>query len=261
VSQKEEGMKTTFIYKVNDYAPAIGTIVTLETPDVAEMLSLCGFDWLFIDMEHGPLSPGTTQHIIQAVGGECSSIVRVPENSEVWIKKALDTGCDGVIVPQVKSAEDARLAVSATKFPPQGSRSVGIARAHGYGMSFTEYVASANEKVALVILIEHIDAVSNLEEILAVRGIDGVLIGPYDLSGSMNMLGQVTSEPVRASVAEIKKKCQEKSVPVGMFVMNAEDAQQEIDDGCKFIVVGIDSVLLWNAAKNALDTVLKSSRQ
>jgi 2-keto-3-deoxy-L-rhamnonate aldolase RhmA len=188
-------MKTTFIYKVNHYPPAIGTIVTLETPDVAEMLSLCGFDWLFIDMEHGPLSPGTTQHIIQAVGGECSSIVRVPE------------------------------------------------------------------KVALVILIEHIDAVSNLEEILAVRGIDGVLIGPYDLSGSMNMLGQVTSEPVRASVAEIKKKCQEKSVPVGMFVMNAEDAQQEIDDGCKFIVVGIDSVLLWNAAKNALDTVLKRSRQ
>jgi 2-keto-3-deoxy-L-rhamnonate aldolase RhmA len=106
-------------------------------------------------------------------------------------------------------------------------------------------------------MIEHIDAVSNLEEILAVGGIDGVLIGPYDLSGSMNMLGQVTSEPVRASVAQIKKKCQEKSVPVGMFVMNAEDAQQEIDDGCKFIVVGIDSVLLWNAAKTPLIRYLR----
>lgn len=254
-------MKTTFIDKINDHAPAIGTIVTLETPDVAEVLSLCGFDWLFMDMEHGMLSPGTTQHIIQAVGGDCSSIVRVPENSEVWIKKALDTGCDGVIVPQVKSAEDARLAVAASKFPPQGSRSVGIARAHGYGMSFTEYVTSANDKIALVILVEHIDAVDNLEEILAVAGIDGVLIGPYDLSGSMNMLGQVTSEPVRSSIAEIKKKCQEKSIPVGMFVMKAEDAQNEIDDGCKFVVVGIDSVLLWSAAKNALDTVLKRSRQ
>ncbi len=80
-------MKTTFIDKINDYAPAIGTIVTLETPDVAEMLSLCGFDWLFIDMEHGPLSPGTTQHIIQAVADDCSSIVRVPESSEAWVKK------------------------------------------------------------------------------------------------------------------------------------------------------------------------------
>ena len=250
-------MKTTFIYKVNDYAPAIGTIVTLETPDVAEMLSLCGFDWLFIDMEHGPLSPGTTQHIIQAIADDCSSIVRVPENREAWVKKALDTGCDGVIVPQVSSAEEARLAVTATKFPPQGSRSVGIARAHGYGMSFTEYVASANDKVALVIQIEHIDAINNIEEILAVPGIDGVLIGPYDLSGSMNMLGQVTSEPVRSSIAEIKKKCQEKSIPVGMFVMQAEDAQEEINDGCKFIVVGIDSVLIWNAAKNALDAVRK----
>jgi len=250
-------MKTTFIDKINDYAPAIGTIVTLETPDVAEMLSLCGFDWLFIDMEHGPLSPGTTQHIIQAIADDCSSIVRVPENSEAWVKKALDTGCDGIIVPQISSAEEARLAVSATKFPPQGSRSVGIARAHGYGMSFTEYVASANDKVALVIQIEHIEAVNNLEEILAVPGIDGVLIGPYDLSGSMNMLGEVTSEPVRSSIAEIKKKCQEKSIPVGMFVMQAEDAQEEINDGCKFIVVGIDSVLMWNAAKNALDAVRK----
>jgi 2-keto-3-deoxy-L-rhamnonate aldolase RhmA len=87
------------------------------------------------------------------------------------------------------------------------------------------------------------------------------LIGPYDLSGSMNMLGQVAREPVRSSIAEIKKKCQEKSVPVGKFVMNAEDVQNEIDDGCRFVVVGIDSVLLWNAAKNALDTVLKRSRQ
>ena len=113
----------------------------------------------------------------------------------------------------------------------------------------------------MIVLIEHIDAVSSLEEILAVAGIDGVLIGPYDLSGSMNMLGQVTSEPVRSSIAEIKKRCQEKPVPVGMFVMKAEDAQNEIDDGCKFIVVGIDSVLLWNAVKNAHDTVLKRSRQ
>lgn len=254
-------MRTTFIDKINNPSPAIGTIVTLETPDVAEMLSLCGFDWLFIDMEHGPLSLATTQHIIQAIGGNCSSIVRVPENSAVWIKKALDTGCDGIIVPQVKSAEDVRLAVTAAKFPPQGSRSVGIARAHGYGMSFTEYVASANDKIALVILVEHIDAVNNLEEILAVPGIDGVLIGPYDLSGSMDMLGQVTSEPVRSAIAEIKRKGQERSVPVGMFVMKAEDAQKEIDDGCKFIVVGMDSVLLWNAAKNALDTVIKWPRQ
>ncbi len=254
-------METNFIDKINNPSPAIGTIVTLETPDVAEMLSLCGFDWLFIDMEHGNLSPATTQRIIQAIGEGCSSIVRIPENNAMWIKKALDTGCDGIIVPQVKNAEDARLAVTAAKFPPQGSRSVGIARAHGYGMSFTEYVASANERVALVILIEHIDAVNNLEEILAVSGIDGVLIGPYDLSGSINLLGQVTSQPVRSSIAEIKKKCQEKSIPVGMFVMKAEDAHKEINDGCKFIVVGMDSVLLWNAAKTALDTVLERPRQ
>ena len=131
---------------------------------------------------------------------------------------------------------------------------MGVARAHGYGMSFSEYVASANERVALIIQIEHIDAINNLDGILDVPGIDGVLIGPYDLSGSMNRLGDVTSEPVQHAIRVIKQKCQAKAVPYGIFVMNADLAQKEIQDGCQFIAVGIDTVLLSNAAKAALNT-------
>lgn len=248
-------MKTSFIEKIKNQAPIIGTLVTLEAPEVTEMLSLCGFDWLFIDMEHGTLSTTATQHIIQAIKGDCSALVRVPENSAVWIKKALDTGCDGIIVPLVNTPDAARQAVAAAKYPPKGARSVGIGRAHEYGMSFAEYVASANDRVALIIQIEHIEAVNNLDSILEVNGIDGVLIGPYDLSGSMNMLGNVASEQVQAAISKIKQQCQKKSIPVGIFVLKPEAVKKEIDDGCKFIAVGIDASYLWNAAKNALSVV------
>lgn len=248
-------MKKSFIDKLKSNVPAIGTLVTLPTTEVAEMLSLCGFDWLFIDMEHGILSIASIQHIVQSIRNDCSSLVRIPENSPVWIKKALDTGCDGIIVPLVNAAEDAKRAVSAAKYPPQGTRSVGIARAQGYGMSFTEYLSSANKNVALIIQIEHTEAVKNLDAILAVDGIDGVLIGPYDLSGSMNTLGDVISKPVQDAIKKIKDACKKKSIPFGIFVMQAEAAQQEIEDGCKFIAIGIDSVLLWTAAKNILSKV------
>lgn len=245
-------MKKSFIDKVRNDAPIIGTVVTLNSPEIVEILSLCNFDWLFLDMEHGTLSVASVQHLIQAIRRDCSAIVRIPENSTVWIKKVLDTGCDGILVPQVKNADEARQAVMAAKFPPKGERSVGIARAQGYGMSFTEYVACANDTVALIIQIEHIHAVDKLDEILDVEGIDGVFIGPYDLSGSMNILGQVTSEPVQEAIQQVKQKCKAKSMPVGIFVMTGEVAQKEIKDGCKFIAVAIDSVLLWNAAQSAL---------
>jgi 2-keto-3-deoxy-L-rhamnonate aldolase RhmA len=252
-------MKTSFKEKIHQPHPAIGTLVTLNAPEVAEILSLCRFDWLFIDMEHGALSVSEVQHLIQAMGDHCSAIVRIPENDPVSIKKALDIGCDGIIIPLVNSAEEAIKAVSAAKYPPMGNRSVGIGRAHNYGMSFAEYVASANDNVAVLIQVEHIEAVNNLNDILDVEGIDGVFIGPYDLSGSMNLLGEVNNELVQAAISAIKQECRRKSMPVGLFVMKAEAVSKEIEDGCQFIAVGIDTVLLANAAMQVLTTVRNAS--
>src|SRR5260370_6618410 len=232
--------------------PVIGTILSREAPEVAEMLVACGFDWLFIDMEHGPYSVRSLQLMLQAIPDSCSAIVRIPENSPVWIKKVLDTGCDGIIVPLVNSAAEALAAVQAAKYPPLGTRGVGIARAHGYGMQFAEYVKAANDHVAVIIQIEHVEAVRNIDAILAVPGIDGVQIGPYDLSGSMNMLGDVGSEAVQSMLGQIKRACQSKSIPVGMFVLSSEAAVKEINDGCQFIVLGVDTVFLWQGAQNAL---------
>lgn len=241
-----------FADKLKNDTPAIGTLVTIGAPEVAEMLSMCGYDWLFIDMEHGPFSIGQVQHIVQVVRGGCSAIVRVPKNDDVWIKRALDTGCDGIIIPHVNSAEEARRAVAAAKYPPLGARSAGVSRAHDYGMNFGDYVATANEQIALIIQAEHIDAVNNLDDILSVEGIDAVFIGPYDLSGSMNRLGEVTSEPVQAAIHTIKQTCTARDMPFGIFVMQAGAARQEIDGGCDFVAVGTDAIMMWGAAKDSL---------
>lgn len=247
--------RKSFCEKINQNGTLLGTLLTLDSPEIAEILSLCRFDWLFLDMEHGALSVPAIQHLIQAMQPNVSAIVRIPENSSLWIKKVLDTGCDGILVPQVKTAEEALSAVKAAKFPPQGERSVGISRAHGYGMTFANYVSSANKDIALIIQIEHIEGVNNIDEILAVEDIDGVFIGPYDLSGSMNLLGQVSDDRVQEKIKEIKQKCLSKKIPFGIFVMKKEAVKSELEDGCKFIAVGIDSTLLWNAAKEIVEAV------
>jgi 2-dehydro-3-deoxyglucarate aldolase/4-hydroxy-2-oxoheptanedioate aldolase len=248
-------MTLTFLQKIQTQPPAVGLIVSLQSPEVAEILSQCGYDWLFIDMEHGQSAFDAVQHMLQAVRGTCSAIVRVPEGSPVWIKKALDMGVDGLIIPQVNTADHARAVVAAVKYPPLGARSVGVMRANNYGMDFADYVQHANERTALIIQIEHIEAVRNADAILAVPGIDAVLIGPYDLSGSMNLLGQVTSDPVQGAITTIKHRCHAAGMPLGIFVMTPEAARQHLADGCRFVAVGTDTTLLWNAAKREVAAI------
>ena len=120
----------------------VGTIVTLPTPEIAELLTSLGFDWLFIDTEHAPFDARDAQRLLQAAGRDCPCLVRVPAGDEVWIKKALDIGATGVIVPQVNSPERAAQIVRLCKYPPEGVRGVGIARAHGYGARFQDYVTT-----------------------------------------------------------------------------------------------------------------------
>ena len=243
----------TFTEAIKAEDASLGTLFTLPNMSCAEILALAGFDWLFLDMEHGPLSVAEVQQITQVVQAHCYTAVRVPENSSVWIKRVLDVGCDGIIVPQVNSAEEARSAIHASKYPPLGYRSVGISRAHKYGSAFSDYVSSANSSTAVILQIEHIEAVKNIDEILEVEGIDGIFIGPYDLSGSMNMLGQVGHPDVQEAIDTVKKRCAEYKIPLGGFVMKPEGVSKEVNDGCSFVAVGIDTVLFANAAKDVIN--------
>jgi 2-dehydro-3-deoxyglucarate aldolase/4-hydroxy-2-oxoheptanedioate aldolase len=192
--------------------------------------------------------------MIQAVGGRCPCLVRVPENREVWFKKALDTGCDGVIVPQVRSAAEATAAVERSLYPPSGRRSVGISRAHAFGMAFQEYFDTANDRLAVVVQVEHIDAVRSIEAIVEVDGIDAVFIGPYDLSGSLGVVGQVTHPKVQEAISTVAGACNAAGMPTGIFVADAVAAREAMARGYNLIAMGLDAIFLGAAARQALAT-------
>src|SRR5215471_12682589 len=126
-------MKTPFTERLREGRPLIGTLLTTPSREIAEVIQMAGFDWVFIDMEHGAMEPSQMQGLLQTLAAGPSALVRIPELSAAWFKKALDAGADGVIVPLVRSVADARMAVMCSKYPPVGARSVGIGRAHGYG--------------------------------------------------------------------------------------------------------------------------------
>jgi 2-dehydro-3-deoxyglucarate aldolase len=245
-------MKESFRTRLKRKEILLGSLLTLPSPEVAEILAMTGLDWLFIDLEHSTMGAGEAQAILQAVGGRVDCLLRLPLNDEIWIKKALDTGAAGIILPQVNTAEEARRAVSLSRYPPQGSRSVGLARAHGYGMKFQEYLERANEEVVVVIQAEHILAVQNIDALVGVEGVDAVLVGPYDLSASMGLVGQVDHPEVRAAIERVRRACQEKGMPLGIFATTTQRASHFLSQGFNLLAVGSDALFLSQAASSTV---------
>lgn len=230
----------------------IGPLVSLPAPDVSDLLSRVGFDYLWIDLEHSAMDVAHAQAHLQAAAGRCPCVIRVPENSEAWIKKALDTGCDGLIIPQIRSAAEARAAVAWCLYPPDGRRGAGPTRAHGWGLDFGGYVASANTTLAIILQIEHIDAVQDIEAILQVPGIAALFVGPYDLSGSLGLLGQVGHPDVQAAIDRVIAACRSARMPMGLYVGDAAAARAGLSRGFTMIALGSDAGLLLSAAQAAL---------
>jgi 2-keto-3-deoxy-L-rhamnonate aldolase RhmA len=232
--------------------PLAGTLLSISAPQVAEIISDSGFDWVLIDMEHSAISLESVQNALQIMGEKILKIVRVPGNDEIWIKRVLDTGCDGILVPMVNSASEALRVVQSSKYPLDGRRSVGLSRAHKYGAGFTDYVENANSDLVIMIQIEHKEGVKNIDEILKVKGVDSVFIGPYDLSASLGLTGQLSHPEVKAAINLIKDKCRNAGLPYGIFGMSAEPMLSEINDGCTFLLCGVDSAILLNSYKDML---------
>jgi 2-dehydro-3-deoxyglucarate aldolase len=248
-----EIMKEPLRNRLKNHETLIGTLVSLASLESAEILADAGFDWFFVDLEHSLLGPREAQAILQVSGERVDCILRVPLNDEIWIKKALDTGAAGVMVPQVNSAEEARRAVRFSKYPPQGGRSVGIARAQGYGSRLEAYIERANHETAVIVQIETIEAVRNVEAIITTEGIDGVLVGPYDLSASMGHTGQVENAEVQAAIAHVRQVCLEKGMPLGVFAATAERARGYLKEGYNLIAASSDSLMLTHAARQVVD--------
>jgi len=235
----------------------LGTMLTLPSPEIAELMAMSGFDWLFMDMEHGLLDVVACQRMIQATAGQTACLIRVAENSEKEIKKALDVGAQGIIVPKVNSADEARAVVKYAKYAPQGQRGVGYSRAHGYGLNFSDYVASANQLTTVVVQIEDIKGVEQIDEIVKVPGIDAVFIGPYDLSASMGLMGQVNAPEVLAAMARVEAAAKSAGIKLGYFGLKPETVKDFVAKGYQLITCGTDTSFLASGAKEVLSKLRK----
>jgi 2-keto-3-deoxy-L-rhamnonate aldolase RhmA len=225
----------------------LGTMITLPTAAVAEIMVELGYEWLFLDGEHGPLESAELTAILQAVARRVACIVRVPALDEVAIKKVLDLGASGIIVPQINTAAQAADAVRFARYAPAGVRGVGLARAHGYGLNFQEYVESANDEISVIVQAEHADAVENIGQIVAVDGVDAVLLGPYDLAASLGKMGQVDDPAVTAAIEQITLACQAANIPLGIFGVSVNAIRPYIERGYSLLVGGTDTIFLASA--------------
>jgi 2-dehydro-3-deoxyglucarate aldolase len=247
-------LNTSFRQSLKARELLVGTLISLASPEVTEIMANAGFDWLFLDAEHSPLGTLDLQRMVLGAGST-PCIVRVEASAEVPIKKALDIGAAGIITPMVNSAEQAEQVVRWAKYAPLGARGVGIGRAHGYGATFQEYVQHANEQVAVIVQAEHIDAVNNIEAIAQVAGVDAVLVGPYDLSASLGRLGEVGHPEVVTAIEHVTQVCQAAQLPLGIFGLSTEAVRPYIERGYTLITVGVDTVLLGSAARHMLKQV------
>jgi 2-keto-3-deoxy-L-rhamnonate aldolase RhmA len=227
-------------------------MITLTSPEVAEIMAEVGFDWLFLDAEHSVFEAREIQALLQAAGAAMPCVVRLPVAAEAPIKKALDVGAAGIIAPQINSADQAEQVVRMAKYAPAGARGVGIGRAHRYGLKLREYIADANQSTAVIVQAEHIDAVRNIESIARVEGVDAVLIGPYDLSASLGRLGQVDHPDVTQAIERVTEACHQAGVRLGIFGVSADAVKPYVDRGYTLIVAGVDTMLLGQAAGRLL---------
>lgn len=232
----------------------LGVWIGVPSPDITEVLSLRGFDWFVFDNEHSPLDEQITQTLMMAVKGNVTPIVRVAWNDHVRVKKALDIGAHGVVVPWVNNREQAIDAVKACKYPPEGIRGCGPRRASyldpGGG---AEYLATANKEVLVCVQIETEEAVKNIHDILSVDGIDAYFIGPSDLSASTGLLGRASDPRVQKAIDDVLKAGKKHDVASGIYAFGLEDLKKRIKQGFQFIAVGSDLTLLqWG-----VDTLFK----
>jgi 2-keto-3-deoxy-L-rhamnonate aldolase RhmA len=240
------------IIKLLAPTPLLGTLVSTRAPEAAEALALAGYDLLFLDLEHSTIDIAAAQTILQAVGSKAFCVLRLGSHNPEHITKALDTGCDGIVIPFINTAGEARAAVAAARYPPLGARSIGIGRAHAYGLNFAAYIESANATVALILQIEHKDAVANIHDILAVPGFDAIFVGPYDLSGSMGLLGQLDHPEVIAAIERVRNACAASDKPFGIFCGSLDRAKAEAARNTNLIVCATDLMLMTSTATKHL---------
>jgi 2-keto-3-deoxy-L-rhamnonate aldolase RhmA len=233
---------------IDERWPRVGTLLTVDNPAVIEVARLAGFDYLWIDAEHGQFNDTAAALACALCAGGPPAFVRLPDFSATSIKRFLETGCDGIILPAVSTSADVDAIARAALYPPRGQRSVGISRAHGYGATFRQYLET--QSYSILVQIETRAGVENAPAIAGHPAVDAVILGPYDLSGSYGIPGQVDAPPVLDAIARVREACRVANKPCGIFAATAEKARAYATDGFEFIAAGIDTCILLDAYKS-----------
>jgi 2-dehydro-3-deoxyglucarate aldolase len=239
----------TLKHKLQNKKLTIGSWLSFDHPCTTEIMAKAGFDWLVVDMEHtATTNEGLCRmmQIISLSGG--TPLVRVAANDPVRIKHAMDLGATGVLVPMVCTRDDAEAAARALHYPPRGNRGVGLFRAQGYGKGFEEYKQWASDESILIVQIEHYSGVDNLESILSVEAVDGFIVGPYDLSGSIGDPGNFSNPRFVSCVEKIHEIAQRHAKPGGYHIVHPDtdgtQLSEKLAQGYRFIAYSTEMLLL-----------------
>ena len=249
-----------FKVRLKSGEPAAGCWLWLCSPMAAEIIAQAGYDCVMIDLEHGPASMRDSIGLMQAVAGRrCAPLMRVPANDPVWLKRALDTGVDGVMVPTVSNAEQAAAAVRACRYPPDGERgmAVSVVRAADYGADWQTYLRRINEDLLVICQIETREGVERIEEIAKVDGVDMLFIGPFDLSASLGFPGEPDHPDVRKAVLKIEQAAARAGKMLGSIQTAERPAERLFADGYRLVLADGDVTLLRDAARASVDRLRK----
>src|SRR5262245_57118515 len=240
--------------------PAVGTWLSLGSITVSRFLARTGFDWLTVDVEHSLVDWETATYMFGAIADAgCVALARVPCGSHDHIKRALDNGAQGIVVPMVNTREEALAAVAAARYPPVGNRSVGgSVHALNFATTANDYYAHANEEILVVLQCEHIKAVEDADAIFSVAGIDAIFVGPNDLAASMRSKDgrPPSAEATAQAMKHILQTCRKHNVPAGLHCGNAEEARVRIAEGWQFIAIASELRMMLNAAADVVQKAI-----
>lgn len=230
----------------------VGTWITLGDTGIAEIFAKAGFEWLVVDLEHSTISIDQAGELIRTIDlAGVAPLVRLTSNDNNQIKRVMDAGAHGIVVPNVNSSAEARDAVAATRYAPEGRRGVGLARAQQYGLGFNEYLEWQKDGPVVIVQIEHQSALDHLEDIFVVPGVDGFIIGPYDLSCSMGMPGEFERPEFTAAMQRILEAGLKVGCPAGLHIVepDSDRLRQVIREGYSFIAYSVDIRMLDVSAR------------
>jgi len=239
---------------------SIGSWITLGHPAVAEIMAEAGFDWLAVDLEHSTITIREAEDLIRVIELKgVTPFVRLSSNNAEQIKRVMDAGAHGVIIPMVNSKTEAETAVSSVKYPPIGTRSFGLARAQKYGVDFDNYLEWQRNNTIVVVQIEHIDAVNDLAGILSVEGVDAYIVGPYDLTGSLGIPGQFDHPEFLSAMDRIREVGNDLGVAGGLHVVEPDPRELEacIRAGNRFVAYSLDIRILDVSCRTGLRHVIE----